>query len=306
MKAALPAAGVAKLRDVTKNTFGQFIDEDNRLGRQQTRLSNLIFFISYKSKLFCQHSWAQLQFGDVKLSVSQLLIFWWLIWRVSSPLESWGGCDDWEFTFEPEIRKPPTGLSRSTSDLVETETESDLRYEESLGSVADLSYQSSFSSVSLAPSSPSSQSVRKQPALLRLSPSQDLVFSPNSYGDLTARIQMWNVSPGPVAFKMKTTTPERFKVRPSNGCLSPGQSSMMDITVTKSHMSQSANLGRLSGWSESVIPLTSHLSAGQVSHLRHLCVRRGLGSTSYQRSAQVFQARRSVQVQVSSVLRQGD
>ena len=56
MKAALPAAGVAKLRDVTKNTFGQFIDEDNRLGRQQTRLSNLIFFISYKSKLFCQHS----------------------------------------------------------------------------------------------------------------------------------------------------------------------------------------------------------------------------------------------------------
>ena len=43
MKAALPAAGVAKLRDVTKNTFGQFIDEDNRLGRQQIRLSNLIF-----------------------------------------------------------------------------------------------------------------------------------------------------------------------------------------------------------------------------------------------------------------------
>ena len=143
--------------------------------------------------------------------------------------------------------------------MVETETLSDLRYEESLGSVADLSYQSSFSSVSLAPSSPSSQSVRKQPALLRLSPSQDLVFSPNSYGDLTARIQMWNVSPGPVAFKMKTTTPERFKVRPSNGCLSPGQSSMMDITVTKSHMSQSANLGRLVGVSNfsHLSPLTS-------------------------------------------------
>ena len=87
-------------------------------------------------------------------------------------------------------------------------------------------------------------SVRKLPPLLRVSPSQDLIFSPNSYGDLTARIQMWNVSPGAVAYKMKTTTPERFKVRPSNGCLRPGESSMMDISVTKSHLSQSGNLGR--------------------------------------------------------------
>ena len=51
MKAALPAAGVAKLRDVTKNTFGQFVDEDNRLGRQQICLFlNLNFNISTKSK----------------------------------------------------------------------------------------------------------------------------------------------------------------------------------------------------------------------------------------------------------------
>jgi len=84
--------------------------------------------------------------------------------------------------------------------------------------------------------------VRKVPTLLRLSPSQDLVFSPNSYGDLTARIQMSNVSPGAVAYKMKTTTPERFKVRPSSGLLSPGQSSMMDIAVAKSHMNQSGNI----------------------------------------------------------------
>ena len=45
VKAALPAAGVAKLRDVTKNTFGQFVDEENRLGRQQIYLQiDLHFF----------------------------------------------------------------------------------------------------------------------------------------------------------------------------------------------------------------------------------------------------------------------
>ena len=30
MKQALPAAGVARLRDVTKKDFGKFVDDDNR------------------------------------------------------------------------------------------------------------------------------------------------------------------------------------------------------------------------------------------------------------------------------------
>ena len=169
-----------------------------------------------------------------------------------------------------EMRKPGT-------DLRESEGESLPAYEESVAGT-ELSYQSSFSS--LGQPSPS-QSLRKP--LLRLSPSQDLIFSPNSYGDLTARIQMSNMSPGLVAYKVKTTTPERFKVRPSNGCLRPGESSRMDISVTKSHMSQSGNLGRIMLNNLSLphlSPLISHRSAGQVSHLRHLCVRRGFGPTS--------------------------
>ena len=148
---------------------------------------------------------------------------------MSLSLESWGGTDDWEFTFEPEIIKPAPSVSRSTPDPP--------GYEDSVTD-PPRSYQS-FQSFS----SSSSQSVRKQPDLLRLSPSHDLIFSPNSYGDLTARIQISNVSRGMVAYKMKTTTPERFKVKPSNGCLSPGESSMMDIMVTKSHLSQSDNIG---------------------------------------------------------------
>ena len=163
------------------------------------------------------------------------------MWWVSCPLESWGGSDDWEFTFEPEIReiREMREMRKPGTDLRETEGESLPAYEESVAGT-ELSYQSSFSS--LGQPSPS-QSLRKP--LLRLSPSQDLIFSPNSYGDLTARIQMSNMSPGLVAYKVKTTTPERFKVRPSNGCLRPGESSRMDISVTKSHMSQSGNLGRI-------------------------------------------------------------
>ena len=125
------------------------------------------------------------------------------------------------------MRRAAPQLSRSTSDFSETELE-------------NRKIQDRVSSQSLPLS---------QPDLLKISPSQDLIFSPNSYDDLTARIEITNVSTGSVAYKMKTTTPERFKVRPSSGSLRSGESSMMDIMVTKSH--KSANIGV-----ESVIRIT--------------------------------------------------
>ena len=58
MKKTLPEAGVAKLRDVNKSTFGNFVDGENRL-------------------------------------------------------ECWGGADDWEFSFEPEVKKQKPRVNTS-------------------------------------------------------------------------------------------------------------------------------------------------------------------------------------------------
>ena len=47
MKNALPAAGVARLRDVTKKDFGKFVDDDNRFNVMTVTIWNL-----QKSKIF--------------------------------------------------------------------------------------------------------------------------------------------------------------------------------------------------------------------------------------------------------------
>ena len=40
VKKALPAAGVAKLRDVKKSTFGEFVDDENRLGDSDIHINH--------------------------------------------------------------------------------------------------------------------------------------------------------------------------------------------------------------------------------------------------------------------------
>ena len=62
---------------------------------------------------------------------------------------------------------------------------------------------------------------------------QDLIFSNNSFGELCAQVQMTNISSEIVGFKMKTTTPDRYKVRPSSGALKPGETVVMEVRVKK-------------------------------------------------------------------------
>lgn len=196
MKKTLPAAGVAKLRDVTKSTFGNFVDEDNRL-------------------------------------------------------ESWGGSDDWEFSFEPEVRQ-----KQKTATTVHQEQDQN-GFDESSGlrqrrpetmsstsSLVDTGISSRNSTVSFndsvsSPGSSFRQSVPDQPQLLQLS--QDLVFHPNSFGEMCARVNMSNITGDIVGFKMKTTTPDRYKVRPSSGHLRPGEKVIIEVAMSKA-LSQQASI----------------------------------------------------------------
>jgi len=177
VKQALPAAGVARLRDVTKKDFGKFVDDDNRL-------------------------------------------------------ESWGGNDDWDFEFEPEIlSQQPVKAEVSNHSENHYEDMSELR----------LRNQSSQSFASSTPSRASTTSVdtgmergfNNTGGLLGVFPSPDISFS-SAGRDLQASLTMTSLSEKAVAFKLKTTSPDIFRVRPSTGCLSPGKSVKVDILVTQS------------------------------------------------------------------------
>ncbi|XP_055894446.1 motile sperm domain-containing protein 2-like isoform X3 [Biomphalaria glabrata] len=59
------------------------------------------------------------------------------------------------------------------------------------------------------------------PGVLFISPAEELVFQVGDGGDSFDMISLTNSLPVPVAFKVKTTAPEKFRVRPSAGIIKP-------------------------------------------------------------------------------------
>merc|ERR1719474_2236184 len=68
--------------------------------------------------------------------------------------------------------------------------------------------------------------------LLHLSPAQEVIFSTSSLGDLTGKVVLTNTSGKPLGYKIKTTSPEKYRVRPSTGSISPGQAVTVEIHVS--------------------------------------------------------------------------
>ena len=65
--------------------------------------------------------------------------------------------------------------------------------------------------------------------ILLISPAHEVVFSASATGDLVAKLQIQNVSSKPVGYKIKTTSPEKYRVRPSTGSLAPSLSATVEI-----------------------------------------------------------------------------
>ena len=66
--------------------------------------------------------------------------------------------------------------------------------------------------------------------ILAINPSHEVLFSPSAAtGDLTAKLQIQNVSQKPIGYKIKTTSPEKYRVRPSTGSLGPGLTANVEI-----------------------------------------------------------------------------
>ena len=187
VKAALPAAGVAKLKDVNKSTFGQWVDDDNRL-------------------------------------------------------KSWGGNDGWEFKFEPEVKKTKTETIESS--LVESiyEEPTEIRRRKHPTPTSTMSTASRMSSSESEKSLPKYSEIYN--SLLKVNPDQEIIFSASSGGDFTARVQLTNTSDKIAAYKMKTTSPEKYRVRPSTGSLGQGQSITIEIHVSRSQVQNTASLLR--------------------------------------------------------------
>eukprot|EP00747_Dinoflagellata_sp_TGD_P071086 gnl/TRDRNA2_/TRDRNA2_156868_c0_seq3.p1 gnl/TRDRNA2_/TRDRNA2_156868_c0~~gnl/TRDRNA2_/TRDRNA2_156868_c0_seq3.p1 ORF type:complete len:207 (-),score=28.47 gnl/TRDRNA2_/TRDRNA2_156868_c0_seq3:671-1198(-) len=66
--------------------------------------------------------------------------------------------------------------------------------------------------------------------LLRVNPEDKLVFTPQG---TKVNLSLTNISSGSVAFKVKTTAPKSYLVRPSSGTLKAGESQNVEIIRTE-------------------------------------------------------------------------
>eukprot|EP00922_Rhytidocystis_sp_ex-Travisia-forbesii_P051014 GHVS01075759.1.p1 GENE.GHVS01075759.1~~GHVS01075759.1.p1 ORF type:complete len:260 (+),score=54.87 GHVS01075759.1:89-868(+) len=71
------------------------------------------------------------------------------------------------------------------------------------------------------------------PTLLRLHPEKYIDFPLTLYNTLKTKLVLHNISvpPSPVSFKIKTTAPKCYLVRPSTGVVSPGSSQDVEIVL---------------------------------------------------------------------------
>jgi len=109
-----------------------------------------------------------------------------------------------------------------------------------------------FAEVNLSPSEESlfsltshgSPNKQNTDAILRLIPHEEVVFSSSPAGDLVAKVQVESLSHKTTGYKIKTTSPEKYRVRPSSGVLAPGATSLIEIHVAAASVANAASLVR--------------------------------------------------------------
>ena len=171
-------------------------------------------------------------------------------------LEDWGGTDDWQYAWLPESGEgenlspgcPLSQLAHSHCDAawpLETEgsrklcsdnlSSSDSRDDTKKKMVTSPMVQSpSADSVASLGSSVIGGQVGRNnnQEILLISPAQEVIFSTTPGGELSARIQIQNISSKAVGFKMKATSPEKYLARPSIGSLAPTSQATIEIQVS--------------------------------------------------------------------------
>lgn len=147
-------------------------------------------------------------------------------------LPSWGGTETWEYAFEEE--KVTTESVLKSNGKKSVMFSDDCKENGHTSTVSDLD-----SSDSMARSKPATNGESETPpavmaktAVVELNPPKDMLFSFNEHKELGSKVEIKNVSKKIVAFKIKTTCPDKFRVRPSTAVIQCGEAQTVDIYVT--------------------------------------------------------------------------
>lgn len=146
-------------------------------------------------------------------------------------LVPWGGKDDYEFQFKPEQRRPEPSLLNNNNNFTNLNNNNIKKVH--------------FANLNPA-ESPMNESTKinhenTDGEMLRIIPQNNIVFT-KSGNELVGNVEIINISKEPITYKIKTTAPEKFRVRPSTGVLSP--EGYVTINVVLQHGQQVMALNR--------------------------------------------------------------
>jgi len=149
-------------------------------------------------------------------------------------LEAWGGSDPWEYEWEPERLHPDPAAAQHTTVNGAGDDSQLPPYDD--GRKKTVTFANAERDVRPSPSLDSftsySSSSSANPDILKLNPSQEVIFSGGGSGELVAKVQLTNISDKKIGFKIKTTSPEKYRVRPSSGTLKQGQDVAVELHVS--------------------------------------------------------------------------
>lgn len=161
----------------------------------------------------------------------------------SNALEAWGGSDPWIYDSGFSSTPPDT----PTTPLAPTSlhlSEGDDSTKKKSVTFAEVNPSPSEESLSSLTSQGSPSKPTNTDSILRLVPSDEVLFSPSPAGDLISRVQVVSLSPRVTGYKIKTTSPEKYRVRPSSGILTPGGSANIELHVAAANVANAASLVR--------------------------------------------------------------
>ncbi|KAJ6642474.1 Motile sperm domain-containing protein 2 [Pseudolycoriella hygida] len=70
--------------------------------------------------------------------------------------------------------------------------------------------------------------------MLQINP-QDAILFTKAGNELVGMVEITNIIQAPVTYKIKTTSPEKFRVRPSTGILAPGSNAVINVVLQQGH-----------------------------------------------------------------------
>lgn len=74
--------------------------------------------------------------------------------------------------------------------------------------------------------------------MLCITPHETILFTKSGNSEYVGTVEITNVDENPVTYKIKTTSPDKYRVRPSNGFLLPNASVAINVVLQQEHQLQ--------------------------------------------------------------------